>query len=37
MSVLLWAGVVVIGGIGSVLRFLVDRVAAQRAATGFPL
>ena len=37
MSVLLWAGVVVIGGLGSVLRFLVDRAAARRAATGFPL
>ena len=37
MSVLLWAGVVVIGGLGSVLRFLVDRTAAQRTATGFPL
>jgi fluoride exporter len=37
MSVLLWAGVVAIGGLGSVLRFLIDRLAAQRAARGFPL
>jgi fluoride exporter len=37
MSVLLWAGVVVIGGLGSVLRFLVDRSAAQRVARGFPI
>lgn len=36
MNVLLWTGVVAIGGFGSVLRFLVDRSAAQRLATSFP-
>jgi CrcB protein len=36
MNVLLWTGVVAIGGLGSVLRFLVDRSAAQRLATSFP-
>jgi fluoride exporter len=37
MTVLLWAGVVVIGGLGSVVRFLVDRAAAQRTSSAFPL
>jgi fluoride exporter len=37
MSVLVWAGVVVIGGLGSVLRFLVDRQVTRWATTGFPL
>jgi fluoride exporter len=35
-TVLVWAGVVLIGGIGSVLRFLVDRAVARRAARPFP-
>ncbi|ORA82864.1 fluoride efflux transporter CrcB [Mycobacterium malmoense] len=35
-TALVWVGVVLIGGIGSVLRFLVDRVVARRAAQLFP-
>jgi len=35
-TVLVWAGVVFVGGIGSVLRFLVDRTVARRAARPFP-
>ena len=35
-TVLLWTGVMLIGGIGSVLRFLVDRAVARRAARSFP-
>lgn len=35
-TVLVWAGVVLIGGIGSVARFLVDRAVARRAARAFP-
>jgi CrcB protein len=31
-----WTGVTLIGGIGSVLRFLVDRAVARRAARPFP-
>lgn len=31
-----WAGVMLIGGIGSVLRFLVDRTVARRVARSFP-
>jgi CrcB protein len=31
-----WTGVTLIGGIGSVLRFLVDRAVARRAARSFP-
>jgi CrcB protein len=31
-----WAGVVVIGGVGAVLRFLVDRAVAGRVARSFP-
>jgi fluoride exporter len=31
-----WAAVLVIGGAGSVLRFLVDRAVAERAARSFP-
>jgi fluoride exporter len=33
---MLWVGVLVAGGIGSVLRFLVDGVVARRAARPFP-
>ena len=36
MSVLVWAAVVVIGGAGSVLRFLLDRAVASRARRDFP-
>jgi fluoride exporter len=32
-----WAGVALIGGIGSVLRFVVDRAVARRVARSFPL
>jgi CrcB protein len=35
-TVLVWAGVVFIGGIGSVTRFLVDRAVARRVARPFP-
>jgi fluoride exporter len=35
-TVLVWAAVMLIGGIGSVLRFLVDRAVARRAARSFP-
>jgi fluoride exporter len=37
MNVLLWAGVMLIGGTGSVLRFLVDGAVASAADRGFPL
>ena len=37
MNVLLWAGVMLIGGAGSVLRVLVDGVVASAADRGFPL
>ncbi len=33
----LWFGVLVAGGLGAVLRFLVDRAVARRAARSFPL
>ncbi len=36
MNVALWAGVLMIGGLGSVTRFLVDRTVARRAARSFP-
>ncbi|HEV7423040.1 MAG TPA: fluoride efflux transporter CrcB [Mycobacterium sp.] len=36
MNVAVWAGVVVIGGVGAVLRFLVDRAVASRVARSFP-
>ena len=35
-TVLVWAGVVLVGGVGSVLRFLIDRAVARRAARPFP-
>ena len=37
MSVLVWASVVLIGGAGSVLRFLADGVVASTASRDFPL
>ncbi len=36
MSVGVWAAVLVIGGLGAVTRFLVDRAVARRAARPFP-
>ena len=36
MTVAVWAGVVVIGGVGAVLRFLVDRTVSGRIAGSFP-
>ena len=36
MSVLVWVAVVIIGGAGSVLRFLVDRAVASRVGKDFP-
>ena len=35
-TALVWAGVMLIGGIGSVTRFLVDRAVARRMARPFP-
>jgi CrcB protein len=35
-TILVWVGVMLIGGIGSVVRFLVDRAVARRAARSFP-
>lgn len=35
-TALVWVGVVIIGGIGSVLRFVVDRAVARRLAQPFP-
>jgi fluoride exporter len=35
-TILVWGGVVLIGGIGSVLRFLVDHRVARRMAQPFP-
>ena len=36
MSALLWAGVVLIGGTGSVIRFLADGLVTASAGRGFP-
>lgn len=36
MTVAVWAGVLVIGGLGAVLRFLVDRAVSGRVARAFP-
>ena len=33
---IVWAGVLLAGGVGAVLRFLVDRAVARRAARAFP-
>jgi fluoride exporter len=33
---MIWLGVVLAGGVGAVLRFLVDRAIARRAARPFP-
>lgn len=37
MNVALWAGVLVIGGLGSMARFMVDRGVARRASGSFPV
>lgn len=37
MGLLIWPGVVLIGGAGSVLRFLVDSLVSARAGGRFPL
>lgn len=36
MSVAVWAGVAVLGGVGAVLRFLVDRAVSGRLTGDFP-
>jgi fluoride exporter len=36
MTIALWAGVVLLGGVGAVLRFLVDRTVAGRIARSLP-
>jgi CrcB protein len=36
MTLLLWPGVVLVGGAGSVLRFLVDGLVASRSSRAFP-
>ena len=36
MTMLLWAGVILIGGAGSVVRFLADGVVASAAGRDFP-
>lgn len=36
MNVALWAGVLVIGGLGAVSRFMVDRAVSRRAKGSFP-
>ncbi len=36
MTVAVWTGVVLLGGIGAVLRFLVDRAVSKRVARPFP-
>ena len=36
MTAALWAGVVVIGGVGAVLRFVIDRAVTSRVGGGFP-
>ena len=36
MSAFVWAGVLVLGGLGSVTRFMVDSSVARRAGRSFP-
>ena len=36
MTLAVWGGVVLLGGAGAVLRFLVDRAVARRVARPFP-
>lgn len=33
---MVWAGVLVLGGVGAVVRFLVDRAVSRRVARSFP-
>jgi fluoride exporter len=35
-QVLVWSGVALVGGVGSVLRFVIDRAVARRVARAFP-
>ena len=37
MNVALWAGVLCIGGLGAVARFMVDRAVSRRTRGSFPL
>ncbi|HET9874395.1 MAG TPA: fluoride efflux transporter CrcB [Mycobacterium sp.] len=37
MTVAVWVGVAVLGGVGAVLRFVVDSAVARRVAISFPL
>jgi fluoride exporter len=36
MTVVVWAGVAVLGGLGAVARFVLDRSVAKRVARSFP-
>jgi CrcB protein len=36
VNVAVWAGVLVIGGLGAVARFMVDKAVARRTARSFP-
>jgi CrcB protein len=36
VSVFVWAGVLVLGGLGSVTRFMIDRAVARRVGRSFP-
>ena len=35
-TVLVWSAVALVGGVGSVLRFVIDRAVARRVARAFP-
>ena len=37
MTVAVWTGVVLLGGVGAVLRFLVDRAVSGRLGRPFPI
>lgn len=37
MSVWVWAGVAVLGGVGAIIRFTVDGTIGSRASTSFPI
>jgi CrcB protein len=36
MNVVVWAGVAIVGGMGAICRFLLDRAVARRVARPFP-
>jgi CrcB protein len=36
MTIAIWTGVVLIGGVGAVLRFVVDRAVSRRVSRPFP-